>query len=176
MYDPDIHKLLLEKSAPVFAHEKLLLFDELKYLNYESQRIDRGTVDLAKVIGTAHSDYAGYSWIELLPRDYRGGYSEEDFREAERTGLQGRLHRGWERLKELHANPGYYLNAKTKHHMSFYKLNDYYYVNDGNHRTVLARLFLGLNSLPQKLKGVTIIKILDRELPQRRRSWSPGIK
>ena len=175
MHDPDIHKLLLEKGAPGFAHEKLLLFDELKYLNYESQRIDRGSVDLTKVIGTAHIDYAGYSWGDLLPRDYRG-YSEQDFQEAERTGLQGRLHRGWERLKELHANPGYYLNAKTKHHMSFYKWNDHYYINDGNHRTVLARLFLGLNSLPQKLKGVTIIKYLDQESTKRSSRWSHGIR
>lgn len=161
MYDADIHALILRKGVPEFAHQKLVYFDELKYRNYELRQIWRSTVDLTKVVGTAHEDYASYSWIELLPRDYRS-HSEEEFQWAEKTGVQGLLHRGWERLSELHSNPEYYLNAKTKHHMSFYKLNDHYYINDGNHRTVLARLFLGLNSLPQKIKGVTVMQILDR--------------
>jgi hypothetical protein len=159
VYDPNIHKMLEKKGPPDFAFKKLLSFDHTIYLDQSSNRIKAGTVPLSAVVGTTHGDYAGCSWLELLPTDYRL-YSEEDYRNRTLSGLQGRLKRGWERLKELHSNPDYYLSCTPKAHLSFCKVGKNYYIADGNHRVVLARFFLSLNGLTEKLQGVNVTEYL----------------
>ncbi len=157
--DPDIHKLLENQGPPDFAFNKVLSFDHTKYLDQSSNRIKAGTVPLSAVVGTTHGDYAGYSWLELLPSDYRL-YTEEDNCNRTLSGLEGRLKRGWERLKELHSNPGYYLSRTPKDQLSFFKVGNDYFIEDGNHRVVLARFFLSLNVLPEKLQGVSVTEYL----------------
>lgn len=156
LLDSDIHKLLVMYGAPQFAFKRLRILDHTKFLDSEATYVIKaGTVPLSSVVGTTHSDYAGCSWLELLPTDYRL-HSEEECRNRTFNALQGRLHRGWERLKELHVNPGYYLKRSQKDHLSFIKVGNDYFIEDGNHRVVLARFFLSLNALPEKLRGVRI--------------------
>lgn len=81
---------------------------------------DRHSLNVFNVVGTAHPDYQGLSWIEFL--------------------AQGRRMRENQRL--LQANPGYYFETTVKApSMLYVSLNGkHWYVNgDGNHRTCLAR-------------------------------------
>ncbi len=156
MLNSDIHRLIEDKGLPSFASDRLASFDHSSYFEKKSST-RTGTVYLNAVIGTSHGDYVGHSWLELLPTDYRA-HTEEEYRNRTINGLQGRMKRGWDGLMELHAKPDYYLSRCHKNHLSFYKVGADYYIAEGNHRVVLARFFLFLNSLPEKLNGVSVIE------------------
>ena len=81
-------------------------------------------VDISSVVGTAHPDYQGLYWSEML--------------------LKGkRMHLNLPLLEE---NPSYYLDGERKLPvMEYLELEGKVYVyGDGNHRTAIAKVFLGL--------------------------------
>ncbi|HHJ63340.1 MAG TPA: hypothetical protein ENJ61_00370 [Aquifex aeolicus] len=81
-------------------------------------------VDIGSVVGTAHPDYQGLYWSEML--------------------LKGkRMHLN---LPLLEKNPSYYLDGERKLPvMEYLELEGKVYVyGDGNHRTAIAKVFLGL--------------------------------
>ena len=158
MMNSDMHRLIEDKGLPSFASDRLASFDHSVYFERKSST-RTGTVYLNAVIGTSHGDYAGYSWLDLLPTDYRT-HAEEEHRNRTINGLQGRLKRGWAGLKELHANPDYYLSRCHKNHLGFYKMGADYYIVEGNHRVVLGRFLLSLNSLPEKMHGVSVTEFI----------------
>jgi hypothetical protein len=81
---------------------------------------DRHSLNVYSVIGTAHPDYAGLTWMQFLK--------------------SGKRMRGNQLL--LQSNPDYYLETAVKHPSLLYVSldgKDWYVNGDGNHRTCLAR-------------------------------------
>lgn len=94
--------------------------------SYDFRRLIRCTsdnyyIDLTKVVGTLHNDYNNKSWIDAF-------YS---------------LKRPINILKAI-VFPEYYndlQNIKIKKELiSFVKIDDEYYISEGNHRTILAKI------------------------------------
>lgn len=102
---------------------------------------DRHSINVFSVVGTAHPDYQGLTWLEFLH--------------------EGRRMRANQHL--LQTNPGYYDETVVKDpSMLYISLNGkHWYVNgDGNHRTCLARFYFDKENLENKatktmLHGVT---------------------
>ncbi len=111
---------------------------ELSFCYNDLENDTIGSVDLAKVIGTSHPKYYNKTWRELLDLLY----NNSDRSKAKR-----------EKLKD---NPEYYLSKDEKDTWTFAERNGEYYVIEGNHRTIIGRFFLNLNSLSQIVHGVKI--------------------
>lgn len=89
---------------------------------------DRHSINVFSVVGTAHPDYIGLTWLEFLH--------------------QGRRMRANQHL--LQSNPSYYDETEVKApSMLYISLNGkHWYVNgDGNHRTCLARFYFDRENL-----------------------------
>ena len=104
-----------------------------------------GSVDLTKVVGATHPNYGGLDWGTLKPVEDRD---------------QCYLSRSKDILSNLKKTPEYYLSQEKKQGWAFLKIGDEYYIDEGVHRTVLARLFLSANQLPQVIHGVTITEAI----------------
>lgn len=151
----NIHDLLIA-NKPDFSNEKLEHFEGWKFLEENSGKWGdyyTGSVPLNKVVGTTHSDYVGYSWMELLPTTFKSEKNIPNFSAAKNLQILKRWHDLVYRFQE---NPDYYLSAEKKENMSFFKVGDKFYINGGVHRVIMARFFLNLNQLPEVIKGVTI--------------------
>jgi hypothetical protein len=155
--ETDIHRLL-EANLPYFANNRLehFVLKDILLNTHLGETTPNGVVDLSRVVGTMHPDYSDATWLELLPS------SPDNFTHLgywERQKYEGRMKRGWNSIREMRANPMYYLNAEEKTHWSFYEMNGLYYISEGNHRTVVARFLLWLNGMPECIDGVSITKI-----------------
>lgn len=153
----NIHALMKE-TPPPFGSEKLISFSLKEYkddLYYQSFIAD-GEVNLAKVKGTCHSDYYGYTWQELLPSN-PDDYLHLD--KSKRHTHQGKMKRGWNCIYDMRENPNYYLENCPKDNWSFYKMGENYYISEGNHRTVIARFLLSLNGYPEIIRGIPVIEL-----------------
>jgi len=164
----DIH-YLLDETKPYFSDHKLERFDRSQYrdLQYTHTSSDNAEVLLSMVRGTNHPDYHGLSWLELLPTnpdDYK------HLQDWERWAHEGKMKRGWKCILEMRQNPNYYLDSIGKNHWSFCKIGDFYYITQGNHRTVMARFLLSLNGLPEVIRGVSVTEI---HLPQQEHPKTP---
>ena len=151
----NIHDLLITKK-PDFSDEKLEYFDDKKFLEENPGKWGdyyTGSVLLNKVVGTTHSDYVGYSWMELLPTVFKSEKNIPDFSTTKNLQI---LKRDRDLIYRFQENPDYYLSEEKKENMSFFKVGDKFYINGGNHRVIMARFFLNLNQLPEVIKGVTI--------------------
>ncbi len=100
-------------------------FDDVKIKDFVIVEEVRQTedVEISSVVGTAHPDYQGLYWSDML--------------------LKGkRMHMN---LPLLEKNPSYYLDGERKLPvMEYLELGGKVYVyGDGNHRTAIARVFLG---------------------------------
>jgi len=100
---------------------------------------DSESVNVFQVVGTAHPDYIGYPWIEML-------------RVGKRMPLNLRL------LKE---NPGYYFEVRKKEpEMHYTKINGKIYISgEGNHRTSIAKVFFFFTG-DQILHGIRFDELL----------------
>lgn len=81
-----------------------------------------GAVNIQRVVGTMHPDYAGMTWRELLRKGRRMDAN----------------------LKHFHDNPGYYTNVvhrRPSMHIVFIDGKGYV-GEDGNHRTCIGRFYL----------------------------------
>lgn len=151
----NIHDLLIT-NKPDFSDKKLEYFDDKKFLEENPGKWGdyyTGSAPLNKVVGTTHSDYDGYSWMELLPTAFKSEQNITNFSAAKNLRILKREHKLVYWFQE---NPDYYLSEEKKENMSFFKVGDKFYINGGNHRVVMARFFLNLNQLPEVIKGVTI--------------------
>lgn len=119
--------------------------DRLRQLDLMECRLTRistaiQSVDLSRVVGTVHPDYANYSWGRLMPS----------------LAGDGALKRGQRGMRDLVNNPNYYLSPDHKQAWSFYQIGDDFYISEGNNRTVIARFFLYANKLPPIIHGVAV--------------------
>ncbi|BEO39394.1 TPA: hypothetical protein SLF17_002024 [Serratia marcescens] len=86
---------------------------------------DRGSLNVFRIVGTDHPQYAGMSWLDLLHRGKRMDIN----------------------IPLIESHPEYYTDATQPHHgMSFVSLDglDWYVSADGNHRSCLARFYFHL--------------------------------
>ncbi|HAM3731457.1 TPA: hypothetical protein IBL10_006030, partial [Escherichia coli] len=85
----------------------------------------QGSINVYRIVGTDHPQYAGMTWLELLERGKRMDIN----------------------IPLLEKNPGYYTQAEQQHAgMSFVSTDGiHWYVSaDGNHRSCLARFLFHL--------------------------------
>lgn len=131
-----------------FANDVL---SELDQRTISTQPAFIGQVDLTKVVGTTHPDYMNRTWGALKP--VRGSL----FGDICNTGVSYQpLKRAVRNVQLLKENPDYYFSKEKKETWSFYKIDDEFYISEGNNRTVVARYFLSLNEMPQIVHGVSI--------------------
>ena len=64
---------------------------------------------------------------------------------------------------EFCKNPEYYFSEEKKENWGFYKVGKKFYIEDGNHRTIIARFFLNLNNLPEVIKGVSVTEFIPKK-------------
>jgi len=130
------------KEPPPFAHEKLLSwqdvrFNELEPYVVEEQRHGSASVNVFRVVGTRHPDYARESWLYLLNNGKRMEHN----------------------LSLFSTNPAYYLETCPKvPYMQYISIDggDLYIGDEGNHRTTLARFAFYKNGLTT-LHGITCL-------------------
>lgn len=94
------------------------------------------SINVFRVVGTKHPDYAGMSWLELLEK-------------GKRMPINLRLHK---------ENPGYYADVQNKQPTMYYLSLDggeLYVGADGNHRTCIAKADFFLTGR-NVLHGVTV--------------------
>lgn len=117
-------------------------------------------VDLSRVVGTMHNDYADRSWGDLKP--VPGSLAGNII--ADTAVAFQPLARATANVRALELNPDYYLSRDVKERWSFYRIDGYYYIAEGNHRSVVGRYFLFANNLPPFVHGVTITEATFLEL------------
>jgi hypothetical protein len=106
-----------------------------------------GAVDLTLITGTTHAAYAEKTWFELRPVSGTLGNDVNNLPSMDRAG---------DNYQWLQKNPNYYFSTEEKKEWSFYCIEGKYFIDEGNHRTVIGRLFLYLNNQPQLIHGVRI--------------------
>jgi hypothetical protein len=143
-YKTNIENINLDEVY--FANDVLDKFDSHEY---ESLGTEVCSVDLSKVVGCYHPDYAGKTWGELKPVE---GTLNGD-REIINIAYQN-LKRAIGNVRDLSRNPDYYLNKEVKDHWDFYNLEGKLYISSGVHRTIIGRYFLWLNDLEPLVHGV----------------------
>ena len=135
-------------SRTIYFHD-----EQLDYFNcadlLATSYLNHQTVDLSLVKGTEHGSYAGYTWGELICGIEQRGHSS--------------LHRGWSNYCDLKRTPEYYLSDELKEGWSFARYRNHYYIQGGNHRTILAKYFLEMNQLDSLVKGVSVTDYADIE-------------
>lgn len=115
------------RDRPGWADEKLLAWDAMAFRQAENFIIrhywtKQGSINVFRITGTDHPQYAGMSWAELLDRGKRMDIN----------------------IPLLEKNPAYYTDALQTHAgMSFVSLDgiNWYVSTDGNHRSCLARFY-----------------------------------
>lgn len=126
---------------PPFSGETLKKWDDLDFINLkqyviEEQRYGCASVNVFRVVGTQHPDYAEKTWLDLL-----------------NNGKRMQLN-----LPLFQDNPDYYLEtAPKKPFMHYVSLDggDVYIGDEGNHRTCIAKFFFFTQGLTT-LHGITL--------------------
>lgn len=129
------------EAPPPFAGTILKTWSEEKFRELEpyvieEQRHGSASVNVFRVVGTRHPDYAGKTWLDLLMNGRRMMVNLPLFRD----------------------NPGYYLETGAKEPYMHYQSidgGDIYIGAEGNHRTCIARFFFFTQGLTI-LHGITL--------------------
>lgn len=137
----------IDVSTVPFSSSRLVYLDQR---NIVANSTSIRTVDLSKVRGTTHPDYAGLSWGELKPVPGTVHNPTDPH-----VAIQP-LKRAVSNCQQLVQNPKYYTSMGEKEYWSFYLIDDEYYVSNGNNRTVIARFFFHLNSLSPMVHGISV--------------------
>ncbi len=132
-------RIQARENPPHWAGETIRPWDEALFSSLEPFKTraywtDQGSINVYRVVGTQHPDYAGRSWSWFL----EGGKRMEH------------------NLALLERNPGYYANTEPKRPSMYYVSmdgTDWYVGADGNHRTCIAR-FLFAETGRTMLHGV----------------------
>lgn len=142
----------IKSVNPDILNRKIKLWDkegfsELQPFIKERFWQDSTSVNIFRVVGTQHPDYAGLTWLEFLEK-------------GKRMSLN---------LNLFESNPAYYDESKKKEPSMYYQSIDggeLYIADDGNHRTCIAKcaFYLSGNSV---LHGITLYDYrIDWELKQ----------
>lgn len=131
----------LVDQPPAWAEKTLLKWDdaypqEQKDFLSVHYWIESGSVNVHRVVGTSHWDYQGMTWLSVL--------------------MSGKRMKN--NLQDLMDNPRYYLQPVIRQPSIYYNTVDglnFYIGADGNHRTCLAKFFLGAQEKSQ-LHNVTL--------------------
>ena len=143
----------MDFSAVQFANEKLEFLSPLTIINdYSHIRIDTNqSVDLRNLVGTSFDTYAEYPFYQYI------------------VGVNGVMFKGMERgLEDLKKTPEYFVREGEKiPPWSFYQVvendKESLFIEDGQHRTIIARFFFALNNIDPIVHGVSVIRIKRKE-------------
>lgn len=142
LYDEIFPDIYSEFANVGFANERIELWDSEQFKSQllpftkEHYWWEGASINVLRVVGTQHPDYAGKTWLELL-----------------KFGKRMRSN-----LPLYSSNPGYYYEAKKKQPSMYYLSIDggnLYVGDDGNHRTCIARFDFYLKGLTA-LHGVNV--------------------
>jgi hypothetical protein len=124
---PDWARNIMEE----FSVEHRALIDRYAVSKYWCASESINVMDIA---GTAHPDYAGKSWLNLLDNGKRMDSN----------------------LSLLVKNPGYYYEKELKNPtMTYVRIDDKTFIGEGNHRTCIARFLFHYQGLTI-LHGVSV--------------------
>lgn len=120
----------VQRNMPQWANEPLRAWNAAEFAAMsdfitEHYWTGQGSINVFRIVGTDHPQYAGMSWLELLERGKRMDIN----------------------IPLVEKNPGYYTQAEQLHAgMSFVSTDGiHWYVSaDGNHRSCLARFLFHL--------------------------------
>jgi len=120
----------VNRNLPAWAEHQIKAWDLTAFRQAEDfitrhYWTDRGSLNVFRIVGTDHPQYAGMSWLDLLHRGKRMDIN----------------------IPLIESNPDYYTEATQPHHgMSFVSMDglDWYVSADGNHRSCLARFYFHL--------------------------------
>ncbi|MHB1600057.1 MAG: hypothetical protein ACYCSB_01440 [bacterium] len=137
-----IDNLLLEvkKANPEILNRTIREWytSEIEIMPFVKEKYwqDAGSVNIFRIVGTQHPDYAGLTWLSFL-------------------GLGKRMYLN---LDLFDKNPGYYRQTEKKIPSIYYQSidgGDLYVGGDGNHRTAIAKAAFFLTG-ETMIHGVTI--------------------
>ncbi|TOF62790.1 hypothetical protein [Vibrio parahaemolyticus] len=136
-------KFLVEFSTEDFSGWELPIkplkkFDWHDY-EYDGEIIE--SVDLRKIVGTSHCNYYGKTWAQLIPK------VEDEYYVLKRAN---------QNLEDLAHNPTFYLPESKPLTISLAKLDNNYYILNGNHRSIIGCAFLLKNDLPPILHDISV--------------------
>ncbi|RIY05595.1 hypothetical protein [Klebsiella quasipneumoniae] len=125
---PFIERVLANK--PAWTDTQIEPWSHVRYRQAEDfitrhYWTDRGSINVFRIVGTDHPQYAGMSWLDLLHRGKRMDIN----------------------IPLIESNPDFYTEATQSHQgMCFVSLDglDWYVSADGNHRSYLARFYFHL--------------------------------
>lgn len=128
-------------QPPVWADDTIAAWDRNRYERlrpFMTRRywMESATINVFRVVGTQHPDYAGLTWTELLANGKR---------------MVGNL-------AQHASNPGYYRSEDRKLPTMYFLSDngtDWYVGGDGNHRTCIARFDFALSGR-SLLHGVSV--------------------
>lgn len=126
------------KEIPESTKVKVLEFHEMKdfyFFQFTPPKKYIGTIDLTKLIGTAHVSYTGVTWWQM------------------RLNLK----RSYVKNKEDAVN--WMMEPAQGDKACFYKFGDYFFIESGNHRACVAK-----NAGVEKVKAQIIEYFFDEEL------------
>ena len=120
-------KLFGIEECPHFTHTELqnlnsINHSQLRNFIVQDETHESASINVFKVVGTKHPDYAGRTWLDLLVKGKRMEHN----------------------LKRFIENPSYYLEGNIKEpyiHYISYDGDAIYIGDEGNHRTCIARFF-----------------------------------
>lgn len=126
--DTNLRELNLENAAP-FSKDIIHNYDTYLaksglYLKSEC-KVYTTSIPMNKIIGIAQMYGDDATWEDCL----NGAWLK-------------RINRG---LDELNSNPLYYCDSEEKSGVSFFKIEDKYFISQGKHRAVIARFFEHFN-------------------------------
>ncbi|MCK7066539.1 hypothetical protein L8P91_10055 [Enterobacter bugandensis] len=120
----------VDRNLPAWAEHQIKAWDLIAFRQAEDfithhYWTDKGSINVFRVVGTDHPQYAGMTWSELLLRGKRMDIN----------------------IPLIEKNPGYYTDVSVQHtSMSYVSLDGiHWYISaDGNHRSCLARFYFHL--------------------------------
>ncbi|MEG5901700.1 hypothetical protein [Enterobacter bugandensis] len=120
----------VDRNLPTWAEHQIKAWDLIAFRQAEDfithhYWTDKGSINVFRIVGTDHPQYAGMTWSELLLRGKRMDIN----------------------IPLIEKNPGYYTDASVQHSSMSYVSMDgiHWYISaDGNHRSCLARFYFHL--------------------------------
>lgn len=139
-----IERINHSNSIP-FKHTVIIGCNDVKNSPYLIQErfIDNTSVPVSDIIGTCHSNYYGITWGDFLLHGQQITSS----------------------LANVDTSPEYYYSTEKKDHIGFIKLPNGYFIEEGNHRSAIAKFLFFLDgNYNHSLLGVYVTEhILDTD-------------
>ncbi|MFA5502422.1 MAG: hypothetical protein WC253_07285 [Sulfurovaceae bacterium] len=119
-----------------FANETIIETPKINFENYVTK--NNVLVDLNKIIGSDHSDYYNKTWLEAL-------------KNLKRPDRLYKLNCDGEKPNLSYYTANNKLNYTTNNWTIYIINNEFGYISEGNHRTIIAKFLAALGSIPNEI-------------------------